>query len=167
MFFDKCELAVGVIRSKLKIYWFRIRFRNRVTVGSKFRVRKRFNLVVEQDAEVEIGDRVFFNNDVSINSMKSIKIGDDVIFGEAVKVYDHNHRFGGPNTEVQKHLFKTDGIVIGKNVWIGSGAIILKGVTIGDRSIIAAGSVVSIDVPADTIYQQECSIKEIKIKYDE
>ena len=40
---------------------------------------------------------------------------------------------------------------IGDDVWIGGGSLILKGVSIGDRAIIAARSVVTKDVPADTV----------------
>jgi len=42
-------------------------------------------------------------------------------------------------------------VVIGDEVWIGCRAIILKGVTIGSRAVIAAGSVVTKDVPPDSI----------------
>ena len=42
-------------------------------------------------------------------------------------------------------------IRIKKNAWIGAGAIILPGVTIGENSIVAAGAVVSISVPDNTI----------------
>ena len=43
-------------------------------------------------------------------------------------------------------------IRIGNDVWIGMRSIILKGVTIGDGAVIAAGSVVTRDVPAGTLY---------------
>jgi acetyltransferase-like isoleucine patch superfamily enzyme len=42
-------------------------------------------------------------------------------------------------------------IVIGRNVWIAAGATIIGGVTVGENSVIAAGSVVTRDVPADTL----------------
>ncbi|MEC1375469.1 DapH/DapD/GlmU-related protein [Heyndrickxia oleronia] len=42
-------------------------------------------------------------------------------------------------------------IRIGNDVWIGGSCVILAGVTIGDNSIVAAGSVVTKDVPANTI----------------
>ncbi len=42
-------------------------------------------------------------------------------------------------------------IVIGKNVWIGSNATLLPGVSIGDGAIIAAGAVVTMDVPVNTV----------------
>ena len=42
-------------------------------------------------------------------------------------------------------------IIIGENCWIGSHVRICKGVTIGDNSVVAACSVVTKDVPANSI----------------
>lgn len=41
---------------------------------------------------------------------------------------------------------------IGNDVWIGSTCIIRQGVSIGDGAVIGAGSVVTKDVPENTIY---------------
>lgn len=40
---------------------------------------------------------------------------------------------------------------IGKNCWIGAGALILPGVTIVDNSVIGAGSVVTKDIPCNSV----------------
>ncbi len=42
-------------------------------------------------------------------------------------------------------------VMIGKNVWITSRCIILPGVTIGDNCVIGAGSVVTKDIPANSL----------------
>jgi acetyltransferase-like isoleucine patch superfamily enzyme len=42
-------------------------------------------------------------------------------------------------------------IVIEKNVWIAAGAIIIGGVTVGENSVVAAGSVVTKDIPPNTL----------------
>ncbi len=42
-------------------------------------------------------------------------------------------------------------MIIGNHVWIGENALILKGVKIGDNSIVGAGSVVTKDVPNNSI----------------
>ena len=39
----------------------------------------------------------------------------------------------------------------GNNVWIGGGAILLPGVHIGDNVVIGAGSVVTKDIPSNTV----------------
>jgi len=42
-------------------------------------------------------------------------------------------------------------VTIGKNVWIGGNCTILPGVIIGDHAVIGAGSVVTKNVPANTV----------------
>jgi acetyltransferase-like isoleucine patch superfamily enzyme len=42
-------------------------------------------------------------------------------------------------------------IVLKRNCWIGANSVILPGVTVGVNSVVAAGSVVTKDVPADTV----------------
>ena len=42
-------------------------------------------------------------------------------------------------------------VTLGNNVWIGDGAKVCKGVTIGDNSVIGAGSIVTSDIPANSI----------------
>lgn len=45
----------------------------------------------------------------------------------------------------------TKPVVIESNVWLGDNVVVLPGVTIGSGSIIGANSVVSKDVPKNTI----------------
>lgn len=42
-------------------------------------------------------------------------------------------------------------VTIGDNVWIGANTSILPGVTIGDHVVIGAGSVVTKDIPANSL----------------
>ena len=42
-------------------------------------------------------------------------------------------------------------IVIERNVWIAAGATIIGGVTVGENSVVAAGSVVTKNVPPNTL----------------
>ena len=41
--------------------------------------------------------------------------------------------------------------MIERNVWIAAGAIIIGGVTLGENSVVAAGSVVTKNVPANSL----------------
>jgi acetyltransferase-like isoleucine patch superfamily enzyme len=61
--------------------------------------------------------------------------------------YQH---FGALHT-ITGNEYENKPIVIEDNVWIGCNVIILKGVTIGAGSIVAAGSIVTKNVPADSI----------------
>ena len=42
-------------------------------------------------------------------------------------------------------------IVIGRNVWIGAGVTVVPGITIGNNAVVGAGSVVTKNVPANTV----------------
>ncbi len=56
----------------------------------------------------------------------------------------------GDDMRMWKHSANAP-IIIGENCWIGANVRICKGVTIGDNSIVAACSVVTKDVPANSI----------------
>jgi len=43
-------------------------------------------------------------------------------------------------------------VKIRRNVWLEAGVTICPGVTIGENSVIGAGSVVTKDVPSNTVY---------------
>lgn len=123
-----------------------------INIGERFFVRDYCNISVLPGASLLIGNGVFFNNYSSINCIDKITIGDGTIFGESVKLYDHNHEYGfNPDFFIDKTTFKTSPIIIGKNCWIGSNTVILKGVKIGENCIIGAGCVIHKSVPANTI----------------
>ena len=42
-------------------------------------------------------------------------------------------------------------ITIGEDCWLGGGGVVCPGVTIGDRAVVGAGSVVTRDIPADSV----------------
>ena len=42
-------------------------------------------------------------------------------------------------------------ITIGNNVWVGGNVVILGGVTIGDNAVIASGSVVTKNIPTNSL----------------
>ncbi|WP_247647298.1 DapH/DapD/GlmU-related protein [Arthrobacter sp. E3] len=44
-----------------------------------------------------------------------------------------------------------DSVLIGQDVWIGGSSVVLSGVEIGDGSIIGSGSVVTRDIPENSI----------------
>ncbi|ROH95777.1 acyltransferase [Chryseobacterium daecheongense] len=115
-------------------------------------LREHCNILVYPDAELIIGKGVFFNNCCSVNCLERIEIGDDTIFGEGVKLYDHNHLIEKSSViHVEKEKYTKDIIKIGENCWIGSNVVILKGVTIGDNSVIGAGCIIHKSVPPNTI----------------
>ena len=95
-------------------------------------------------ANIELGERVFFNFNCIVLDVCAVRIGDYSLFGPAVQIYTPMHPF---NAELRRREEFGKPIDIGADVWVGGGAIILAGVTIGSRSIVGAGSVVTRDIP--------------------
>lgn len=122
-----------------------------VRIGSKCVSRTELNLRAESGGQLSIGDKCFFNTNVSITSVESVKIGNGCQFGNNIVIVDHDHDHKGINGG----RLVSSPVVIGDNVWVGANCVILRGVTIGDNAVIAAGSIVKTDVdPGVLVYQK-------------
>jgi acetyltransferase-like isoleucine patch superfamily enzyme len=102
-----------------------------------------------------------------IQAENGIIIGDNVQFAPGVQLISSNHDFDNFDRQI-----KADPIVIGSNVWIGGNVIVLPSVVIGDNVIIGAGSVVTKNIPSDSIaVGNPCRVikqkKEYEISHDE
>lgn len=129
-----------------------IKKKSKLELGKGFKCRNRVSFRLYNAAKVKIGNNVFLNDGVSINSRKRISIGDNTIIGPGVMLFDHDHDYKNDiNDFVEKD------IEIGKNVWIGAGCIILKGVKIGDGAIVAAGTLVLDDINKNILAFQKRS----------
>lgn len=146
------------LKSNVKKIGYHLLFGNAISFGKRTTFRNRFQLTVDQGGEIVIGDRCFFNHDCSLNAIDKIEIGSDCLFGEQVKVYDHNHRFADVTQLVREQGYSKAGIKIGSNCWIGSDVIILKGVTIGDHVVIGAGCIISQSIPSETLVRNQQTI---------
>lgn len=128
----------------------------KIIINENFSIRDYCNILVFPKAELNIGKNVFFNNYCSINCLEKIDIGDNTIFGEGVKLYDHNHLIERKDTfKISREHFTKGAISIGKNCWIASNVTILKGVTIGDNCIIGAGCIIHRSVAANSVVKSQ------------
>lgn len=124
-------------------------------VGVGFRTRRNVELNIRENARLVIGNNVFLNSNCIVTCRKEIRIGDGVIFGPSVLVFDNDHKFD--DGKISNNQYNTESIYIGNGSWIGAGSIILKGVHIGENVIVAAGSVVTKDIPDNCIFVQKKS----------
>ncbi len=123
-------------------------------LGSRVRMHSGCKLKVRKGAKAVVGGGVSLNYGCMLLCRQEIRIGQGSEFGPNVLIYDHDHDFrceGG----IRAGKYRCAPVTIGKDCWIGANTVILRGVTIGDRAVIAAGSVVTKDVPADTILIQK------------
>lgn len=140
----------SVIR-KIKIFYFKLRYKNNIAFNGTIKFRAGFKIVIDDKGKVFFGNRCFFNNYCSINCKSMISIGNYCIFGENVKIYDHNHCYVEEKIPIADQGFKIKPISIGNNCWFGSNSVILPGVTIGDHCVIGAGCVVYKDIPSGSL----------------
>ena len=140
---------IGIV----KILCWKILYGSRLGLGKNTFFYPGCHVMLEKDGSIQIGDYCFFNRNCSMTSLG--EIGNDCIFGENVKIYDHNHR-----TEAAEGLFRKQGYLVGRveigsNVWIGSDVIILPNVRIGNNVVIAAGAIVTKNISDNVIYIQK------------
>jgi acetyltransferase-like isoleucine patch superfamily enzyme len=130
----------------------------RIVLGEKVRLSGKssisFGPPIFGLPELVIGDNTFIGHACGFNAGRSIRIGRSCLLATGVLIYDAD---GHPLDAKRRRAGESTppdaiaSVVIGDDVWVGNGALILKGVTIGDGAVIAARSVVTKDVPPDTI----------------
>ena len=121
------------------------------------------HLVSACHGKIDIGNNTKVGKGSSILCVESVSIGDYTTVTQNVKIVDNNNHPVNPDfrrfmrtsphgSDARSWLHSAHKpVVIGKNCWIGENSRIQKGVNIGDNSIVAACSVVTKDVPANSI----------------
>ncbi len=109
---------------------------------------------------IHIGDDVIINISCTFVDCNRIDIGNKVLIASNVQIYTATHPVAleervkmNWKREDNQAWFRTYAlpVKIEDNVWIGGGAIILPGITVGANSVIGAGSVVTRDIPPDSV----------------
>ncbi|NQU32288.1 MAG: acyltransferase [Bacteroidetes bacterium] len=119
--------------------------------GSSLKVVKSFHIhsgsriSINENASLTLGSG-YINNNLNLACFEKITIGEGVAISENVTIRDSdNHQITSYKHQKSAH------IEIGNNVWIGMNVTILKGVQIGNGSIIGANSVVTRDIPDNSL----------------
>ena len=99
--------------------------------------------------QISIGKRFFANFNFTVLDEAPVSIGDDCFIGPNVSIYTACHSTDPIERNTRQEWAKP--VTIGNNVWIGGSVTILPGVTIGDNVTIGAGSVVTHDIPSNTV----------------
>ena len=99
--------------------------------------------------QISIGKRFFANFNFTVLDEAPVTIGDDCFIGPNVSIYTACHSTDPIERNTRQEWAKP--VTIGNNVWIGGSVTILPGVTIGDNVTIGAGSVVTRDIPSNTV----------------
>jgi acetyltransferase-like isoleucine patch superfamily enzyme len=102
------------------------------------------NLAIEEDVHIGPG--------TTIDLTARVIIKDKSTVSPQVLILTHSDAGEDHKSEICKiYPRKVEEVVIGRSVWIGAGSIIQVGVRIGDRVVIGTGSVVTKNIPSDSL----------------
>jgi len=123
------------------------RLRSRLkSCGKEFVVQ--FPVTITEPHLVELGQKVSFAAYVHIWGGGGIRIGSRVMVGTHTSISSLTHDY---NSENMYETLVRRPVTIGDDVWIGSNCVILPGVSIGRGVVIGAGSIVTKDIPPNTV----------------
>lgn len=100
---------------------------------------------------IRIGRNVSLNEFCVLNGSAPIVIGNHVLIGHQTSIITDDHGTDDIECPIWDQEKRALPITIEDNVYLGCRVIVLKGVTIHSGSVVAAGSVVTRDVPTDSI----------------
>lgn len=162
-----CYLIICTIRTRIFFkncrlirFPIQIRGKSNIVFSSGFTTGKYCRLEVFNDinkGEIIFGQNCQINDNVHIASVDSVTLGDNVLIASRVFISDHNHgQYSGddvsnPNEVPADRKLSSSPVVIEDNVWLGEGVAVMPGVRIGRGCIIGANSVVTKDLPDNTI----------------
>jgi acetyltransferase-like isoleucine patch superfamily enzyme len=136
---------------------------NNVQLGQNVKLSQFINLYgctigdnVKIGAFVEIQKNASVGNNCKISShtfvCEGVTIEDDVFIGHNVAFINDTYPRATANGQLQTEAdWKVEKTLVKKGASIGSGSTILANVTIGENALVGAGSVVTKDVPPNTI----------------
>jgi acetyltransferase-like isoleucine patch superfamily enzyme len=162
LFFFKINTILFFPNSRLIRLPSIVRGKKYIDFGSKLTtgVGCRFEAYNNQKSKKSLifGKNIQLNDYVHITAMNNVVIGDNVLMASKIYISDCSHGFySGEETDSSPEQYPIDRnyniseVIIEDNVWLGEFVSVLPGVTIGKGAIIGSNSVVTKDIPANTI----------------
>jgi len=117
-------------------------------------VKIRPNVLLRDPERIYLGDNTTLGTGNILWAGKEsavIKIGKNVMTGPSVKIFAFNHGVEISQTPMIEQATTEKDVIIGDNVWIGANVLIMPGCNIEDGVVIGAGSVVTKNLPKNSI----------------
>ncbi len=104
---------------------------------------------VDYGVHIHIGNHFFANYDLTILDVANVSIGHNVMFGPKVSLLTATHPL---DKDIRNDQYEYGlPIIIEDDVWIGGQVVVNPGVTIKKGTVIGSGSVVTKDMPEDSL----------------
>lgn len=99
----------------------------------------------------EIGAKTVIGQEVTISAYEQVRIGEQCVIADRAMFIDFDHNVADVEAPIRAQGIYKRPVEVGNNCWIGYGACILRGVRVGDNSIVGANSVVTRDIPPNSV----------------
>jgi putative colanic acid biosynthesis acetyltransferase WcaF len=113
-------------------------------IGNSVVIKPRVN--VHFPWKLEVGDHAWIGEEVFILNFEPVRIGAHACISQRALLCTGNHDYRDP-----QFSYRNAPIAIGSGAWIGAGVFVGPGVEVGDEAVAAAASVITRNVPANTI----------------
>ena len=104
---------------------------------------------------VKVGEGVVFRDaksvTIDLTRPSLIEIGDNVDINVNFTIMTHDFASGVFINKYNELINSSGRVKLGNNIYIGRDVTILKGVSIGDNCVIGLGSIVTSDIPSDSV----------------
>ena len=124
---------------------------NNIEIGNNVYIGHQTILKGYYKNKMVIGNNTWIGQQCFFHSAGGLFIGNNVGIGPAVRIITSAHAAD----DIKKPIIKTSlifkKVVIENNCDIGTGTIILPGVTIGESTILGAGSIVTKNIPPNSV----------------
>jgi acetyltransferase-like isoleucine patch superfamily enzyme len=104
---------------------------------------------------IKLGKNIYWGNirSISIDTSRPclLEIGDNVRLDTGLTILTHDYACYVFKLVYKDYIGASAKVTIGNNVYFGNNCTVLKGVTIGDNCIIGTGSIVTKDIPSNSV----------------
>lgn len=148
MLFFLTAFPVPQVFKAVLLKWFGAR------IGRGIIIKPRVN--IHMPWKLEMGDYCWLGEEVFILNFEPVKIGKNVCISQRTFLCGGNHNYRDPAFK-----YRNGPITIQDGAWIGANCFVGPNITVGTDTVVAAGSVVTSDLDANSIYRGNpaCRIK--------
>ena len=146
--------------ARIRIVWSQVKIQGvgQIRFSGAFMAGRGLWLQAIGEGRLTIGANVNFSDWVHVGALSEVTIGNGCLFGSKVLVTDHSHGAvqdlltAQPLRPDARPLHSKGPVVLEDNVWLGDAVVVLPGVRIGSNAIVGANSVVTRNIPSNTVW---------------
>jgi acetyltransferase-like isoleucine patch superfamily enzyme len=154
------EVFSRLCRARIRIVWSQVKIEGvaRIRFRGGFMAGRGVWLQTIGEGQLTLGANVNVSDWVHIGALDHVTIGDGCLMGSKVLITDHSHGTVAdiaqptPLRPDARPLRSKGPVVLEDNVWLGDGVVVLPGVRIGSNAIVGANSVVTHNIPSNTVW---------------